>query len=122
MALLERPETLPSKTHKIPTGLGNLYITITEHEGRPVEVFAYTGKCGQSIMAKAEVTGRLVSLALRHNIPVELIAKQLVNISGEHPIMYKDTLIKSIPDAVGQLLQRLYVKTPQHNKEEFLHE
>ena len=112
MPLLTRPDTLPSKTHRIPIGFGNLYVTISEHEGKPVEVFAYTGKCGQSIMAKAEVTGRLISLALRHDIPVELIVRQIIGISGEHPVMHGKDLIKSIPDAIGQLLQRLYVKAP----------
>ena len=60
-------------------------------------------------MAKAEVTGRMVSLALRHNIPMEDIVDQLIDISGETPVAWKDTMIKSIPDAVGKILKKEYL-------------
>ena len=106
---LPRPETLDSLTTKIPTGYGNLYITITELEGKPFEVFCTISKSGQSIMAKAEVVGRLVSLALRNEIPVKEVIDQLIDISGDHPLAWKDTIIKSIPDAVGKLLKRRYI-------------
>lgn len=106
---LERPENLTSFTYKIPTGFGNLYITITEHEGQPFEVFCTIGKSGASIMAKAEVTGRMVSLALRHEVPVKEIVDQLIDIAGSDPIAWKDTVIKSIPDAVGKVLKERYL-------------
>ena len=106
---LLRPETLPSTTTKVPTGLGNLYITITEHESKPFEVFCTLGKSGRSIMAKAEVVGRLTTLALRHNIPLDEIVDQLIDISGSEPMAWKDTVIKSIPDAVGKVLKSKYL-------------
>jgi len=107
-----RPEVLTGRTTKIKTGLGNLFITINESEGKPFEVFATIGKSGGSIMAKAEVTGRLVSLALRNDIPIEEIIKQLLDISGSEPIAYKNTVVHSIPDAIGKVLQELYVPKP----------
>lgn len=106
----DRPEILNSKTTKIPTGHGNLYVTITEQEGKPFEVFATIGKSGGSIMAKAEVTGRLVSLALRHDISIIDIVNQLIDISGSQPVAYKDGLVKSIPDAVGKILSKYIIK------------
>ena len=105
-----RPETLPSTTDKIPTGYGNLYVSITEYEGKPFEVFCTISKSGQSIMAKAEVVGRLVSLALRNDISVNEVVEQLIEISGDHPLAWKDTVVKSIPDAVGKLLKGRYLK------------
>ena len=106
----ERPETLEGFTTKIKTGMGHLYVTITEHNGKPFEVFATIGKSGKSITAKAEVVGRLTSLALRSGVPVEKIIEQLKGISGEHSVFYNGGLIKSIPDAVGRVLEERYVK------------
>jgi ribonucleoside-diphosphate reductase alpha chain len=62
-AVLDRPETLFGFTTKIKTGYGHLYVTVTEFEGRPFEVFATIGKSGRSTTAKTEAIGRLVSLA-----------------------------------------------------------
>ena len=99
-----RPETLDSKTHKIKTGYGNLYVTVCLYDGQPVEVFATIGKNGKSTMAKAEVTGRLVSLALQYGVPLREVVEQLEGIAGEEPMAGPEGLVKSIPDAVGKVL------------------
>lgn len=103
-----RPKTLPSKTTCVKTGLGQLYITITELDGRPVEVFCTIGKSGASIMAKAEVTGRLASLALRNGVPVKEVIKQLIGIGGSYTGTWNGQLVESIPDAVGKALKHFY--------------
>lgn len=105
----QRPESLSSSTTKIPTSHGNLYITITEHESKPFEVFCTIGKSGGSVMAKAEITGRMVSLALRYEIPLVDIVDQLIDISGSEQRPWKKTVIKSIPDAVGKVLKIKYL-------------
>ena len=104
----DRPETLEGFTTKMPTGYGNLYVTVTEHEGRPFEVFATIGKSGKSTTAKTEAIGRLVSLALRSGIQVEHIIEQLKGIGGEHPVFQKDGLVLSIPDAIARVLEKRY--------------
>lgn len=104
-----RPEILQSITTKVPTGLGTLYITVSELDGKPFEVFCTIGKSGGSIMAKAEVTGRMISLALRHDIPLDEIVNQLIDIAGGEQLPWKDTVVKSIPDAVGKILKRKYI-------------
>jgi ribonucleoside-diphosphate reductase alpha chain len=58
-AVKERPETLSGYTTKMKTGYGYLYVTVTEFEGRPFEVFATIGKSGRSTTAKTEAIGRL---------------------------------------------------------------
>ena len=85
----DRPETLEGFTTKMKTGLGNLYVTVTEYEGRPFEVFATIGKSGRSTTAKTEAIGRLVSLALRSGVTVDKIVEQLKGIGGEHPVFQK---------------------------------
>jgi ribonucleoside-diphosphate reductase alpha chain len=106
----DRPETLEGFTTKMATGYGNLYVTVTEYDGKPFEVFATIGKSGRSTTAKTEAIGRLVSLALRSGVPVENIVSQLKGIGGEHPVFQKDGLVLSIPDAIGRVLEKRYLK------------
>jgi len=106
---LERPEVLEGFTSKMMTGMGNLYITVTEHGGNPFEIFATIGKSGRSTTAKTEAIGRLVSLALRSGVHVEKIISQLEGIGGEHPIFHKDGLVLSIPDAIARVLKNRYM-------------
>jgi ribonucleoside-diphosphate reductase alpha chain len=102
----DRPDALPSTTHKISTGLGRLYITISYFNGQPFEVFCSIGKSGYSTMADAEAIGRLTSLALRSGIPTEEIVSQLKGIGGSEPTFHNGSLIQSIPDAIAQVLER----------------
>jgi ribonucleoside-diphosphate reductase alpha chain len=106
----ERPETLDGYTTKMVTGMGNLYVTVTELDGEPFEVFATIGKSGKSTMAKTEAIGRLVSLALRSGVSVEKIVNQLKGICGEHPVFQKDGLVLSIPDAISRILEKRYLQ------------
>jgi ribonucleoside-diphosphate reductase alpha chain len=106
----DRPETLEGFTSKMKTGYGNLYVTVTEYEGKPFEVFATIGKSGRSTTAKTEAIGRLVSLALRSGVQVEKIIEQLKGIGGEHPVFQKDGLVLSIPDAISRVLENRYMK------------
>ena len=109
-AMKDRPETVEGFTTKIKTGLGNLYINVTEYEGMPFEVFAIIGKSGKSTTAKTEAIGRLVSLALRSGLKVDAIVEQLKGIGGEHPVFQKDGLVLSIPDAIAKVLEKRYLK------------
>lgn len=101
-----RPEALPSTTHKITTGLGNLYITVSFFNGFPFEVFCSIGKSGYSTMADAEAIGRLTSLALRSGISGEEVVSQLKGIGGSEPTFHNGSLIQSIPDAIALALER----------------
>ncbi len=109
-AVRERPETLEGFTTKIKTGLGRLYVTVTELDGQPFEVFATIGKSGRSTTAKTEAIGRLVSLALRFGVKVEEIVEQLKGIGGEHPVFQEGGLVLSIPDAISRVLEKRYLK------------
>ena len=106
----ERPETLEGFTTKMTTGMGNLYVTVTELDGKPFEVFAIIGKSGRSATAKTEAIGRLVSLCFRAGVEVEHVVEQLKGIGGEHPVFRKDGLVLSIPDAVSRILEERYLK------------
>jgi ribonucleoside-diphosphate reductase alpha chain len=113
--VIDRPETLEGFTTKIKTGLGQLYVTVTEYNNHPFEVFATIGKSGRSTTAKTEAIGRLISLAFRSGVKVDKVVDQLTGIGGEHPVFQEGGLILSIPDAIARVLQRRYLndKSPK---------
>jgi ribonucleoside-diphosphate reductase alpha chain len=115
----ERPETLEGFTSRMKTGMGQLYVTVTEYEGQPFEVFATIGKSGRSTTAKTEAIGRLVSLALRSGVKVEKIVEQLKGIGGEHPVFQDGGLVLSIPDAIGRILEKRYMKDGSYKKSRY---
>ena len=92
------------------TGMGQLYVTVTEYQGQPFEVFATIGKSGRSTTAKTEAIGRLVSLAFRSGVKVENIVEQLKGIGGEHPVFQEGGLVLSIPDAISRVLEKRYMQ------------
>jgi ribonucleoside-diphosphate reductase alpha chain len=94
----------------VKTGLGQLYVTVTEYHGKPFEVFATIGKSGRSTTAKTEAIGRLVSLAFRSGVTVDKVVEQLKGIGGEHPVFQNGGLVLSIPDAIARVLEKRYLK------------
>ena len=104
----KRPNTVYGFTKRMQTGLGTMYLTVNEIDGKPFEVFVTIGKSGHSITAKAEAIGRLVSLALRNGIEPKSIVRQLKGIGGEHPILNKHGMVQSIPDAIARILEQHY--------------
>lgn len=115
----ERPETLEGFTSRMKTGMGQLYVTVTEHEGQPFEVFATIGKSGRSTTAKTEAIGRLASLALRSGVKVENVVEQLKGIGGEHPVFQEGGLVLSIPDAIGKVLEKRYLSDGSYVKSRY---
>lgn len=108
-----RPSTLQGTTYRTPTPLGSAYITINENGDRaPFEVFANVGKAGSDTAAVAEAIGRLISLTLRMPSPLssqERLAEvidQLTGIGGRRPMGFGPNRVRSLPDAIAQVLAR----------------
>ena len=105
-----RPDELDSKTYSIPTGVPKgknknhrLHLTVSELNGKPIEIFGLIGKEGTEIAAFAAGITRLASLALKAKkpVPIDKIIEQLEDIRGEFQTTYKGKLITSIPDAIA---------------------
>ncbi len=108
-----RPEVLVGKTYRIRTAYGNLYITINEDEnGKPFEVFGTLGKAGGFFAGQAEAITRLASLSLRSGIEVHELIDQLKGIRGPQVAWSEGGMILSLPDAIGQILEK-HVSTSQ---------
>jgi len=103
----QRPQALRGYTMKMNSPLGDLYVTINEDErGRPFEVFCTLGKAGGAAMADAEAMGRLMSLALRSGISIQQVKDQVRGISCDRAVGLGPNKVLSVPDAVGQAIER----------------
>jgi len=100
-----RPSALTGMTRRMPSPLGDLYVTVNEDEqGRPFEVFATLGKAGGAAMADVEAIGRLISLALRSGIPMSEVYRQMRGISCDRAVGVGAHKVLSVPDAIAQVL------------------
>jgi ribonucleoside-diphosphate reductase alpha chain len=106
-----RPRTLRGVTFRVDTPLGTGYVHVNQStSGEPFEVFLNVGKAGSDVQADAEALGRLISLILRMPSPftsrerVEEIVKQLDGIGGRRDAGLGPSRVRSIPDAVAQVL------------------
>lgn len=110
-----RPLVVVGTTEKIPTGLGDMYITINEDEEGMNEIFVRVGKSGGEAAAMNEALGRLISIALRSRVEPSIIAKHLKGIRGSNPVWQNGELILSCPDAIGKAIARYVERSKKLN-------
>jgi len=103
----QRPAALRGITRRMPSPLGDLYVTVNEDDQqKPFEVFATLGKAGGAAMADVEAIGRLISLALRSGIPIAEVIQQMRGISCDRAVGLGPNKVLSVPDAIAQALTR----------------
>ncbi|MEI6040215.1 MAG: vitamin B12-dependent ribonucleotide reductase [Candidatus Berkelbacteria bacterium] len=104
----ERPDVIHGSTYRLKTAYGKLFVTINDdEEGMPFEMFSTLGKTGGFFASNTEAICRLISLALRAGIDPQEVIDQIKGIRGPQPTWGEDgKMILSLPDAIGQLLER----------------
>ena len=108
----DRPASLQGVTNRVRTGRGPLYVTVNvASDGRPFEMFGTLGKAGGNDAAMSEGMSRLASLALRSGVDPDEIVKQLRGIT-DVPVFDNGDLIRSVPDAISLVLDRVAKSGP----------
>jgi len=103
----ERPAMLNGITRRVRTGRGNLFVTVNmSNDNRPFEVFATHGKAGGNDAAMAEAVSRMASLSLRSGINPVDVSEQLRGIT-DVPAWDEGEMIRSVPDAIASVLDRI---------------
>jgi ribonucleoside-diphosphate reductase alpha chain len=106
-----RPRKVQGVTYRVATPLGTAFITVNVNgNDEPFEVFANVGKAGSDTASVSEAMGRLISLILRLPSPLTPterlleVVGQLKGIGGGRHLGYGRARIRSLPDAVAQVL------------------
>jgi ribonucleoside-diphosphate reductase alpha chain len=100
-----RPEDLYGFTRTSQTGDGKLYTTVNYDEFGIREVVTNIGRSGGTLFSLSEAIGRLISLSLQYNVPVEEVSRSLIGIRGANPYGFGANQVLSIPDAIGKVLK-----------------
>jgi ribonucleoside-diphosphate reductase alpha chain len=107
-----RPSALHGLTYRKETPLGTAYVTVNINGGnQPFEVFMNVGKAGSDVASVSEALGRLISLVLRLPSPLDanerlkMVVDQLAGIGGGRSLGFGINRVRSLPDAVAQVLR-----------------
>ncbi len=107
-----RPSALHGLTYRKETPLGTAYVTVNINGGnQPFEVFMNVGKAGSDVASVSEALGRLISLVLRLPSPLDanerlkMVVDQLAGIGGGRSMGFGINRVRSLPDAVAQVLR-----------------
>jgi len=103
-----RPDMLSAVVTKLKTEAGNIYVTVSkDDEGNAREVFIHIGKSGTTVNSLTEALGRLISISLQYDVPVDDIVKQLHLIRSGYAIKQRDGKVTfSIPDAIAYAIKK----------------
>jgi ribonucleoside-diphosphate reductase alpha chain len=106
-----RPRKVQGVTYRVATPLGTAFITVNINGNEePFEVFANVGKAGSDTASVSEAVGRLISMILRLPSPLtpterlREVVGQLKGIGGGRHLGYGRARIRSLPDAIAQVL------------------
>lgn len=110
-----RLDLVKSVTAKQKTSRGNLYVTAGFMNGIPFEVFVTQGKSGSQEKGYAEALGVLISNMLQMRTEKDdvkevcrIVIKSLKGIAAEEIIFDHGREIKSVPDAIAQVLEEIW--------------
>ena len=120
----ERPGLIVfGKTIKDTTPWGSIYVTLNFDCGKPFEVFINVGKSGSELKAMTEALSRIISIGLRSGCNIENFIDTLKGLSGKECWLLDgddNHFIRSIPDAVAVLLEKLIDRKSESHEAEHI--
>ena len=104
-SIRKRGDSLRGYTERIKIGCGELYVTVNFDDDGVREIFTTNGKSG-GCHSQSEATCRMVSTALKYNIPTDVIIKQLKGIRCPSSIKNSGGCSLSCPDAIARCMEK----------------
>lgn len=101
----ERPRIVKGFTIKLKVGCGTMFVTVNFDGEKPMEVFAYLGKSGSCFSCQVNSLCRVISIALRNNVPVEEIIEHLKGMRCGESSIYEGVQYLSCPDAIVKAIE-----------------
>jgi len=87
-----------------------MFTTVNLQDGKPIEVFIRMGKQGCCWATFNESLGRLLSIGLQYNVPLDVLIKQLSGLQCSANTAYAGGKpVRSCSDAIAHVLSK-YVK------------
>lgn len=102
----KRAKVLSGTTYRIPTGCGNMYVTVNHDEVGLFEVFAHLGKSGQCGSAQLELACRSITAGLRAGVDPKVFVKQARGIKCPSSVWDEGEQILSCGDAIGRAIEK----------------
>lgn len=99
-------------------GCGNIYVTINEDEYGAVETFVRLGKSGGCPTSNLEAIGRLISIGLQYNVPLDEIIEQLLNIRCPENRWVGGVQVLSCADSIGKVLKKYQDEIVYHGDDD----
>lgn len=100
-----RPQITYGATPKLSVGCGSMYMTLNEDAKGLCEIFIQVGKSGGCTASQNEALARIISLALRSDVQVHKIIKELEGIRCPSPCMIEGGSVLSCADAIAKGLK-----------------
>lgn len=105
-----RPEKLDSLTWKISVPDGTLFVTLSEYGKKPWDLRLNLGKSGSTLNAWIYGLGRIISLALQYEVPMDEIIEELSGLTSDKVEKHLNKItIRSGPEGIAYALNQ-YVK------------
>ena len=104
-----RPRMLEGRAYRLDLEQGHLFVTISDLDDKPSEIFGCLGKAGTATLGMAEALSRMITLHLRRDTPLDEIVHHLEDI-GEmqpwpNPQLGEGVMVRGIADGFAKCLQ-----------------
>ena len=109
---IQRPKITNGLTEKRKLGCGSLYVTVSGDENghKPIEVMVSLGKAGSCTKCQNEALTRMITIGLKHDVPVDAIIEELKDLECPSRNLWPESDRNlSCADAIAQVL-RTYVE------------
>jgi len=101
-----RPEKRGGPTYCAKMDDGNMYVSVNHDDGKPYEVFARYDK--KEYHETVVLITRLVSMALREGVPLDVVARELKDIHSpvtQHILPGTTEMVPSLAARIGIVLE-----------------